>query len=274
MADASLLNPADPADPADPASVAIADLRASGAHRLDPARFAFIEALARRAAAHGGEVRQLLDARLAAALAAYAAQHASAEARAGTLRDRLAGDFPAAAYPAAAAAGSRLYADGDFKGLHRLAAELDSTRRCAPLAGLLDHMHRQAQQPGGAGPANVVLAAVAIAGPAAPAAPPADLKALRYFRGTWSRLRVDQQLRQSLAKVPGNAGPLNSQLLVLRALQCLQGSAPAYLHRFMASVETLWWLDQASGVGLPAPVKATRPERDRRRKAGRSKPAL
>ena len=42
------------------------------ADRLDPVRFRFIEAMARRAAAHEGEVRRLLDARLSALLDAYA----------------------------------------------------------------------------------------------------------------------------------------------------------------------------------------------------------
>jgi len=44
---------------------AIDALRAGGAQRLDPVRLRHIEALARRATAHQGEVRRLLDARLA-----------------------------------------------------------------------------------------------------------------------------------------------------------------------------------------------------------------
>jgi len=45
--------------------------RARGDHRHDPVGFRFIEALARRAEAHDGEVRRILDDRLAALLAAY-----------------------------------------------------------------------------------------------------------------------------------------------------------------------------------------------------------
>jgi hypothetical protein len=51
---------------------AIEALRARGAHRIDPVRFRRIEALARRAAAHRGEARRLLDGRLEALLSAYA----------------------------------------------------------------------------------------------------------------------------------------------------------------------------------------------------------
>ncbi len=45
--------------------------RARGADRVDPVRFRFIEAIARRAAAHDGEARRLLDEKLRALLAAY-----------------------------------------------------------------------------------------------------------------------------------------------------------------------------------------------------------
>ncbi|WP_454827272.1 DUF2894 domain-containing protein [Paraburkholderia xenovorans] len=61
----------------DPVSAARATLgawRERGADRLDPVRFHFIEALARRAAGHSGEARRILDDRLAGLLEAYAGQ--------------------------------------------------------------------------------------------------------------------------------------------------------------------------------------------------------
>jgi hypothetical protein len=45
--------------------------RASGAAAVDPVRFRFIEALARRTAAHEGRARRLLDEKLAQAIAGY-----------------------------------------------------------------------------------------------------------------------------------------------------------------------------------------------------------
>ena len=45
--------------------------RQSGHHRFDPVRFRFIEALARRAEDHGGDVRRVLDDKLAKLLASY-----------------------------------------------------------------------------------------------------------------------------------------------------------------------------------------------------------
>jgi len=45
--------------------------RASGADRLDPVRFRFIDALARRASGHSGEARRILDKRLYGLVEAY-----------------------------------------------------------------------------------------------------------------------------------------------------------------------------------------------------------
>ncbi|MDM0104045.1 DUF2894 domain-containing protein [Variovorax sp. J22R24] len=46
--------------------------RRRGDHRLDPVRFRFIEALAKRSATYGGDARRILDDRVAQLLAAYA----------------------------------------------------------------------------------------------------------------------------------------------------------------------------------------------------------
>lgn len=81
-----------------------------------------------------------------------------------------------------------------------------------------------------------------------PAETSTELKSVRYFRDTWSRLSVDQQLTQALAQAPENAGPLNSHLLVLRAFERMRDISPEYLNRFMSYVDALLWLDQAENL--------------------------
>lgn len=76
---------------------------------------------------------------------------------------------------------------------------------------------------------------------------PPELRALRQFRRTWTRLHADQRLSQSQARVPDQAGPLNSYHLVHRSLKLMRDLAPDYLHRFVSYVDTLLWLDQAHG---------------------------
>jgi hypothetical protein len=61
-------------DPARGARATLDAWRERGADRLDPVRFHFIDAFERRAAAHGGETRRILDERLSGLLDAYAAQ--------------------------------------------------------------------------------------------------------------------------------------------------------------------------------------------------------
>lgn len=78
-----------------------------------------------------------------------------------------------------------------------------------------------------------------------PAETSAELKSVRYFRDTWAKLSVDQQLTQALAQAPENAGPLNSHLLMLRAFERMRDLSPEYLNRFMSYVDALLWLDQA-----------------------------
>ncbi len=97
----------------------------------------------------------------------------------------------------------------------------------------------------------------------------AEPAALRYVRSTWSRLSAERRLVQSLAKVPENAGPLNSQLVVHRSLALMRELSPEYLHRFMSYVDALSWIDQFNGAS--APVAGNTPRAERARKTPRGK---
>lgn len=196
-----------PAEAATQAST-LAALQARGAPQLDPVGWCHIQALARRAAAHQGATRQLLDNKLARLVAASQERVAQASSAA------------KAALPAGAA----------------------HTARHSPLAELLAHIARQ----------SAAAAAGTPPGPggAAPRAPGmVELKAVRNYRSTWSRLKVDQRMAQLQAKVPGNAGPLNTHKLLHEALTLMRDASPQYLQQFMAQVDALLWLDQAGADG-------------------------
>jgi hypothetical protein len=60
-----------------PAPAQLQAWRAKGADRMDPVRFAFLDALATRTHAHAGAARRLLDARLSGLIAVYADDLAS-----------------------------------------------------------------------------------------------------------------------------------------------------------------------------------------------------
>ncbi|WP_444634065.1 DUF2894 domain-containing protein [Cupriavidus oxalaticus] len=197
--------------------------RDSDAAGVDPVRFRLIEALARRSASHDGAVRQMLDARLAALVDSY--------------REAIAQD--AAGREAAAATAQ------------------DATAEAAGmLAGLVSYIK-----------ANTRAAGIDSApGASAPRAS-APVRAVRpepapelvdYFRDTWSRVSVSRQLRQSQAQLPGNAGPLNSDHLVHRALTLMHELSPGYLEQFFSYVEAMAWLEQLHRGGAPAENEAVR----------------
>lgn len=102
-----------------------------------------------------------------------------------------------------------------------------------------------------------------------PKAPAIDDDTLAYFRITWSRLSAERSLSRSLATVPENAGPLNSQQLVHRSLTLMRDLSPEYLHRFMAYVDALLRLDH--GVDAAASANSKTAQAAPPKKAARGK---
>ncbi|AFQ51489.1 DUF2894 domain-containing protein [Burkholderia cepacia] len=177
--------------------------REQGADRLDPVRFHRLDALEKRAAALDGDVRALLDARLATLLEGFA----EIVARAGE----------------AAAASETVQAT--------VPAPVRSL-----LGGLVDQLARDAQ----ADRRGV------------------DPELIDYFRTMWSKVRTEQQYRQSLDQVPRNAGPLNSNSLVHRSLATMRELSPEYLQQFLSYIDALASLEDLAGGGAQPEKEAPR----------------
>jgi hypothetical protein len=63
-----------------------------------------------------------------------------------------------------------------------------------------------------------------------------------------------------MGQAPKNAGPINSHMLVLRALTLMREASPDYLNRFICYADTLLCLDQAGqerASAKPGDVGAT-----------------
>ena len=189
-----------------------------------------IDALARRAAQHQGEVRRVLEDKLQALRAAQALSTANAQGPVALPGDNDASDATLA--PA-------------------------SVAPQPSMAELLAHIARQTGVPPTLGPAT---------GAALPTRDaPVELKAIRDHRNTWSRLGAERRLHQALAKVPDNAGPMNTQRLLHQALSLMHDASPAYLLHFMAHAECLLALDQ---VNQPLPAVPVAKAADPRPKRG------
>lgn len=239
--------------------------RARGADRVNPTRFRTIDALARRAAGYDGDVRRVLDERLAALIADYAVQIQRAETSGGNVgvdadvrRDEALAlhRAPADGAPCASVAegGGAPEQHEPSRGgpLAELAALLAArasaaTASAASGAGDVPHPHRLDRSP--------------------------DLPILDYFRETWSKFSAEHQLRQSREQVPDNAGPLNSNSLVHRSLSLMRELSPGYLQQFLSYVEALSWMERLAGpaAGAATAPAAEAPRASTGKKGGRRK---
>ncbi len=211
----------------------LASLRDAGGERFDAAGWHYLEALARRAAAHEGSVRRMLEAKLALAAAAFAQRLAQARSAAAEL---LA--IACTKHPQAAGELQRLFAGGDFRGLRHLQATLEARGQCTVLAELVAQLEPALAGAPGQPPTHQAAARATVA-----ASPSRELKTVRESRATWAKMSVDRQVSLAMKQAPKNAGPINSHMLVLRSLAMMQEISPGYLNRMVSYVDTLLSLD-------------------------------
>jgi hypothetical protein len=103
-----------------------------------------------------------------------------------------------------------------------------------------------------------------------------ELKSVRMFRNTWSKLSADKQLKAALDQAPKNAGPINSHMLVLRSLALMRALSPDYFNRFISYADTLVHLEQSEKPKAAPPKpevqdavgKKPKPRRTRTRQSG------
>jgi hypothetical protein len=228
----------------------LAGMREKGGERFDAAGWHYLDTLARRAAAHEGSVRRLLEAKLEKAAASFGERFAKAHSAAAELLTTT-----CTHHPHAAAELQRLFAGGDFQGLRRLRATLEAREQCAALAALVSRL-----EPAPANAPAPSTAPHAASRVTAGVAQPRELKTVRESRATWARISVDRQVSLAMKQAPTNAGPINSHMLVLRSLALMQEISPDYLSRMVSYVDTLLSLDPGEKE-VPVKRKKTPPEK-------------
>ena len=90
-----------------------------------------------------------------------------------------------------------------------------------------------------------------------------DRPKVQQFRKQLRKISLQRQVSQAIAQAPQNAGPINSHMLVLRALGLMRDISPDYLNRFMTYVDTLLRLDEAEH-SRPTPPRKTPAARSRK----------
>jgi hypothetical protein len=227
--------------PVDTRAVMLA-LQQMGAAQWDPVRLHYLQSLTQRADVETGRVKELLEVKLANAVAAYLAQFDRA------LNDaRTAVANATSTHPQASAELQKRLDAGDCKGVTQYLAALQQPTQRNPLGELRQYIAQQVTD--GSSPNDESIGGLG---------QPPELKTSRVFRNTWSKLSVDRQVAKALDQAPKNAGPINSHMLVLRALTLMRDISPDYLNRFTSYVDTLLALDQVE-IGKPVPAKKAAP---------------
>ena len=230
----------------------IASLRQLGADKFDPVRFHHLEVLGRRATAHQGQVKQILDGKLAQALTTLKERFEQAHTDTQHAVDQIAPQ-----HPQAAADLLGLLQRGDIAAVKQGISKLNNRAHGTPLGELTQQL-AQHWSPD----ANARLNGNAGIRP--------TLKNTQFFRNTWAKLSIDKRVTQALGHAPKNAGPINSHLLVLRSLALMRDISPDYLNRLTSYVDTLLCLDELEQQKLTNPRKPTVAETA---KKNRSRPA-
>jgi hypothetical protein len=91
--------------------------------------------------------------------------------------------------------------------------------------------------------------------------PPRELRALRLLRSRQRHQDIEQRIDQAIQNAPEDPGPLNPQMLAIRALTNMRERSPAYLKQFVGYLDTLMWLEAQSATDDSGKAKARKQSR-------------
>lgn len=230
----------------------LAALQDSSADRFDPVQFHFIEALWRRAEAHSGGARDAIERKSRNALRNYQQRLEEAQAEAAVIVEQLSAYSQDIGEQA-----QTLFAAHDFRQLRRLQIRLTSSAKPRGLAELASSF--DSERPTNTASANdlddvlrrqerdiaaTVSSAASLTGARAPQTGPNELASGRQLRQSQNRSSTRLRVQRAISECPEDAGPLNPQRLVIRALTTMEGLSADYTNRFMTYVDTLLYLQQ------------------------------
>jgi len=235
----------------------IAALRAAGDDSFDPVRFRYIEALATRAQQASEPLNEQLTAKSHRALTDYRNARAAAQ-------DLSAASDSAQVQPSAGCQSATV------KALAELRQVLDLTQPQSVAGALSLEQEMQAQE-------STLLQSEMYAAspkpspsqsaePETSAGPLKSLKASQTMRVHQQRRAVEKRVELAIAEGPESPGPLNPQMLAIKALTMMRELSPQYLNRYVSYLDTLFWVEQ---LDTAANTKA---DKKNSRVGGRSKP--
>lgn len=252
-----------------------------GANRFDPAAYHLIESLYRKAQQRAPAVQRYLQSRIELQLTQLEQRFDAARQDASTLATTIANEFPRAAETA-----QQHFVACDFKELKKLHAQLRQQDNAHPLAALTQAMQAQPlgeqemlleSAEGDSLDALLkkqekeLLQALGHDTASTESSRP-ELKSMQLFRDTWARVSTERRVTKVVEHAPRDAGPLNSQTLVMRSLTAMREISPEYANRFVSYIDTLLWLDK-SGARTETVVDKSTPGKGAPGKSASGRPA-
>lgn len=95
--------------------------------------------------------------------------------------------------------------------------------------------------------------------------PPRELRALRKLQSRRRHQNIEQRIEQAIRNAPQDPGPLNPQMLAIRALSHLRDRSPAYLKQWIGYLDTLMWLESQTASDDSGKAKTRKPTRRKSR---------
>lgn len=93
---------------------------------------------------------------------------------------------------------------------------------------------------------------------------PSSLKSIKLLQQRSEQGSVAQRVEQAIQRSPESPGPLNPQMLAIKALTQMRDLSPQYLQRYIAYLDTLFWLDEVDTAANP-------PKGDKKKNAAKAK---
>ncbi|MEQ9546842.1 MAG: DUF2894 domain-containing protein [Marinobacter sp.] len=191
----------------------LAELKHSGADRLDPVRFRYLEALEQRLQAKGLQGTRHWQ-KLEQAVAEY-------QARSG------------------------------FQSHVEQPEQSAETGQLSPLQVLLDALNQSPETHVQTSPSP--MERLLFGEEATPSAvtntSPRPLKAMARVQADQGSQALQDRIRQAIEQTPENAGPMNAHRLVSRAIAAMEKLSPEYLNRFVNYADTLLALERLGRKG-------------------------
>jgi hypothetical protein len=241
----------------------LALLKESGADRFDPARFCYIESLARRAIGKQESVCRRIERKAFEALAEYQTNFDRARSDAANIIVHI-----SSKYPESADRIRRLFEENDFKGVKRLSQKLHRGSGHRALVTLMNQIAKGTTLDGNETQLSFddllrkqedeVIQSFGNSLPdegSTKNRENMELRSFHLFKKTWKRLYYDRLVTRAIKERPENPGPLNAQMLAIRSLSAMRSLSPGYLNRFVSYIDTLLWLERAGENIEPRIVK-------------------